>query len=56
MRLLTELNEQGRTVVLITHEPDIAGFAKRVVRLRDGLVLSDVRQVPHPVTAEVMGR
>jgi putative ABC transport system ATP-binding protein len=55
MRLLTELNEQGRTVVLITHEPDIAGFAKRVVRLRDGLVLSDVRQEPHPVTAEVMG-
>ena len=56
MRLLTDLNEQGRTVVLITHEADIAAFAKRVVRLRDGLVLSDQRQEPHPLTAEAIGR
>ena len=48
MRLLAQLNESGRTVVLITHEPDIAAFAKRVVRLRDGLVLSDQRQAPQP--------
>lgn len=41
MKLLRELNEQGRTIVLITHEADIAGFARRVVRLRDGLVVSD---------------
>jgi putative ABC transport system ATP-binding protein len=41
MRLLVELNDQGRTVVLITHENDIAAFAKRVVRLKDGLVLED---------------
>jgi putative ABC transport system ATP-binding protein len=41
MRLLVELNEQGRTVVLITHENDIAAFAKRVVRLKDGLILED---------------
>ena len=41
MRLLVELNEDGRTVVLITHENDIAAFAKRVVRLKDGLVLED---------------
>jgi putative ABC transport system ATP-binding protein len=47
MKLLTRLNAEGRTVVLITHEPDIAGFAKRVVRLKDGLVLSDERQQPH---------
>ena len=56
MRLLAELNAQGRTVVLITHESDIAAFAKRVVRLRDGLVLSDERQEPHPVSAEALGR
>jgi putative ABC transport system ATP-binding protein len=43
MRLLRELNEHGRTIVLITHEPDIAAFAQRVVRLRDGLVVSDER-------------
>ena len=41
MRLLVELNDDGRTIVLITHENDIAAFAKRVVRLKDGLVLED---------------
>jgi putative ABC transport system ATP-binding protein len=45
MRLLTSLNREGRTVVLITHEPDVAIFASRVVRLRDGHIISDVRQV-----------
>ena len=41
MRLLVELNDEGRTIVLITHENDIAAFAKRVVRLKDGLILED---------------
>jgi putative ABC transport system ATP-binding protein len=45
MKLLTQLNrEQARTIVLITHERDIAAFAHRVVELRDGLVLSDERR------------
>jgi len=44
MKLLRELNRQGRTIVLITHEPDIAAFAQRVVRLRDGVIVSDERQ------------
>ncbi|HYL08820.1 MAG TPA: ABC transporter ATP-binding protein [Candidatus Udaeobacter sp.] len=44
MKLLTRLNEdQGRTIVLITHEQDIAAFAKRVVELRDGLMVRDRR-------------
>jgi len=42
MKLLANLNkEQGRTIVLITHEPDIARFAERVVELRDGLIVRD---------------
>ncbi|HYW24178.1 MAG TPA: ABC transporter ATP-binding protein [Terriglobales bacterium] len=41
LRLLVELNDDGRTIVLITHENDIAAFAKRVVRLKDGLILED---------------
>jgi putative ABC transport system ATP-binding protein len=42
MRLLARLNaEQSRTIVLITHEQDIARFARRVVELRDGQVLRD---------------
>ena len=44
MRLLRDLNQEGRTIVLITHEPEIAAFAQRVVRLRDGVVLSDERR------------
>jgi putative ABC transport system ATP-binding protein len=44
MRLLVELNDAGRTVVLITHEPEVAEFAKRVVELRDGAIVRDVRQ------------
>jgi putative ABC transport system ATP-binding protein len=44
MKLLRDLNRQGRTIVLITHEPDIAAFAQRVVRLRDGVIVSDERQ------------
>lgn len=45
MKLLATLNtEQGRTIVLITHEQDIAGFAKRVVHLRDGLIVGDERK------------
>ncbi len=42
MKLLSRLNtEQERTIVLITHEPDVATFAKRVVELRDGLIVTD---------------
>jgi putative ABC transport system ATP-binding protein len=41
MKLLRDLNQQGRTIVLITHEADIAAFASRVVRLRDGVIVSD---------------
>jgi putative ABC transport system ATP-binding protein len=45
MKLLTELNqEQARTIVLITHERDIAAFAKRTVELRDGLIVTDERR------------
>jgi putative ABC transport system ATP-binding protein len=44
MRLLTELNDAGRTIVLITHEPEVAEFAQRVIELRDGHIVRDVRQ------------
>ncbi len=45
MKLLAQLNqEQARTIVLITHERDIAAFAGRIVELRDGLILSDERR------------
>ncbi|MDQ6713933.1 MAG: ABC transporter ATP-binding protein [Candidatus Dormibacteraeota bacterium] len=49
MKLLRDLNQQGRTIVLITHELDIAAFAQRVVRLRDGMIVSDEQHTTVPV-------
>ena len=43
MQLLCALNEAGRTIIMVTHENDIAAWARRVVRLRDGRVESDQR-------------
>jgi putative ABC transport system ATP-binding protein len=46
MRLLTELNRQGITVVLVTHEHDIAAWTRRRLVFRDGRIVEDVRQQP----------
>jgi putative ABC transport system ATP-binding protein len=43
MEMLRELNQAGKTIIMVTHENDIAAWARRVVRLRDGKVESDVR-------------
>jgi putative ABC transport system ATP-binding protein len=44
MQLLEELYAQGNTIIVVTHEEDIARHARRIVRLRDGLIESDARQ------------
>ena len=41
MRLFTRLNEEGMSILIVTHEPDVAKYAKRLVRLKDGLVTYD---------------
>src|SRR5262245_11017015 len=43
MRLLTLLNQAGKTIIMVTHENDIAAWARRVVRMRDGHIESDSR-------------
>ena len=48
MALFGEIHAAGNTVVLVTHEEDIAAYAHRVVRLRDGVVAADERQAPNP--------
>jgi putative ABC transport system ATP-binding protein len=57
MALFRELNDQGITIILVTHEPDIASFAKRIIEVRDGLILRDspvnVRRVPAEALREL---
>jgi putative ABC transport system ATP-binding protein len=52
--ILDSLNRAGRTIVLITHETDVAAHARRFVRLLDGQIVEDRRQAPLPETAEVL--
>jgi putative ABC transport system ATP-binding protein len=46
MKLLTELQRSGMTIVFVTHEPDIAAYAARKLLLKDGAIISDERQQP----------
>jgi putative ABC transport system ATP-binding protein len=46
MDLLCEINGEGRTVVLVTHEPDISEYASRVLRFKDGRLVGDNRRTP----------
>jgi putative ABC transport system ATP-binding protein len=52
--LFQELNSEGTTVVVVTHEADVARFASRLVRFRDGRVLSDRLQCPVGAAAELV--
>jgi putative ABC transport system ATP-binding protein len=55
MGLLQQLNRGGMTVVLVTHERDVAAFASRIVSFRDGRVVDD-RRIEQPADAQLMLR
>jgi putative ABC transport system ATP-binding protein len=43
MNLFKELNEEGQTIILITHEEDIAKQSRRIINIKDGLIESDTK-------------
>jgi putative ABC transport system ATP-binding protein len=53
MALFQELGASGITVLLVTHEPDIAEFASRVITMKDGLVVRDERRTPRDAAADL---
>ncbi len=55
MTTLTKLNQSGKTIIMVTHENDIAAWARRVVRMRDGHIESDVRNEHRPEPAPADG-
>ena len=47
MKILNDLNAKGITVVLVTHEDDIAKYASRIIKMKDGQIIEDKKNVPN---------
>lgn len=56
LALFHELHDEGQTIVMVTHEEDIAGHAQRIVRLRDGKIMSDHATEDDPMHREFIAR
>jgi len=54
MDVFQQLNDRGLTVVLVTHEPDVAQFAKRSIQFRDGKIRRDESITDRPIAADVL--
>ncbi|PIQ24971.1 macrolide ABC transporter ATP-binding protein [bacterium (Candidatus Blackallbacteria) CG17_big_fil_post_rev_8_21_14_2_50_48_46] len=52
MRLFQELNRDGMTLIIVTHEADIAGYCQRVIRMQDGRIIEDTAQTQIQVDAQ----
>ncbi|WP_406870835.1 MacB family efflux pump subunit [Thioclava sp. 'Guangxiensis'] len=53
MALLQELHAEGHTVIIVTHDPEIAAQTERVIEIRDGRIIDDTRKVPHHSGARI---
>ena len=47
MKILNDLNKTGITIVLVTHEDDIAKYGSRIIKMKDGQIIEDKKNVPH---------
>ena len=56
IQLFKELHESGQTIIVVTHEEDVAGHAERIVRLRDGRIISDHLTVEDPIHQDWVDR
>jgi len=56
MGVFQRLNDAGMTIIMVTHEPDIARFCKRDLLVRDGLLVSDTTVSPRTLADEEMRR
>ena len=52
--ILKSLNQQGKTIIMVTHEKEIAQHARRIIRMRDGEIISDERMTAEPVGSSVI--
>ena len=53
MELIQQISDEGKTILIVTHEPDIAEMTKRIVDLKDGLIINDTRIEPVKATSHV---
>ena len=55
MELIQQINDEGKTILLVTHEDDIAHMTKRIVKLKDGLITDDT-QVTQVRALDALGK
>lgn len=54
LQLFNNLHASGKTIIMVTHDPDVAKLCQRVVRLRDGLIETDVLQTPEQIESSAI--